>query len=158
MDVHMSLDRKYNRLLQRHRHDVVKYWDALMGEILRRQVPAHLICIFNAPTEALSQAVAARLRASRCESLQFVFVTRARWLWGKSSWWSVAAEDVNPPPLTIDGVSGWVERMVTLGADVGAQFDSWGPIEAESWGQWRISDPAQALQQPRGFNLPPPTV
>ena len=64
MDVHMSLDRKYNRLLQRHRHDVVKYWDALMGEILRRQVPAHLICIFNAPTEALSQAVAARLPVS----------------------------------------------------------------------------------------------
>src|SRR5437870_7580333 len=30
----------------------------------QRQVPAHLICIFNAPTETVSQALAARLRAS----------------------------------------------------------------------------------------------
>ena len=129
-----------------------------MGETLHRQVPAHLICIFNAPTEAVSQALAARLRASRCESLQFVVVTRDRWLWGTSSRWSVAAEDVNPPPLTIDGVIGWIERMVTLSAEVGAEFCDWGPIEAESWGKWRISDPAQARQQPGAFNLPPPIV
>ena len=154
----MRLNRKHGRLFERARRNVVKYWDALMGQTLQRQVPAHLICIFNAPTEAVSQALAARLRASRCESLQFVFVTRARWLWGESSWWSVAAEDVNPPPLTIEGVTGWVERMVTLGAEVGAQFDSWGPLEAEDWGQWRISDPAQAPQQPRAFTLPPPSV
>ena len=129
-----------------------------MGQTLQRQVPAHLICIYHAPTEAVSQALAARLRASRCESLQFVFVTRDRWLWGKSSWWAVAAEDATPPPLTIDGVIGWIKRMVTLGAKVGAEFRDWGPIEAEDWGKWRISDPAQAPRQPRAFNLPPPIV
>ena len=154
----MGLNRKHARLVQRARRNVVKYWDAVMGQTLQRQVPAHLICIFNAPTETVSQALAARLRASRCESLQFVFVTRARWLWGKYSWWSVAAEDVSPPPLTIDGVSGWIERMAALGADVGAEFCDWGPIEAESWGKWRMSDPAQARQQSRAFTLPPPTV
>ncbi len=69
-----------------------------MGQTLQRQVPAHLICIYHAPTEAVSQALSARLRASRCESLQFVCVTRDRWFWGKSSWWAVAAEDATPPP------------------------------------------------------------
>jgi hypothetical protein len=148
----MALDRKHARLLQRTRRNVRKYWDAVMGQTLQRHVQAHLICVFYTRTEASSQALAARLRESRCESLQFVFVTRAHWPWGR---WLVAAEDVNPPPLTIDGVIGWIERMVTLGAEVGAEFGDWGPIEAEDWGKWRISDP-QARQQPGGFTLPPP--
>jgi hypothetical protein len=137
--------------------EFVKCWDAVMGQTLQRHVPAHLICVFNAPTEVVSQTLAARLRAYRCESVQCVSVTRAGWPWGKSSWWSVAAEDVNPPPLTIDGVTGWIERMVMLGADVGAEFCDWGPIEAESRGKWRISDP-QTRQQPLPFELPPPIV
>jgi hypothetical protein len=125
-----------------------------MGQTLQRHVPAHLICIFHAPTEAVSQALAARLRASRCEPLQCVFVTRAGWPWGR---WSVAAEDVNPPPLTTNGVTGWIEHMVTLGAEVGAEFCDWAPIEAESWGKWRLSD-TQTHLEPGGFILPPPIV
>src|SRR3989442_1369541 len=39
MDVHMGLDRKHRRFLQRHCHVAVKHWDAVMGETLHRQVP-----------------------------------------------------------------------------------------------------------------------
>jgi hypothetical protein len=76
---------------------------------------------FRVSDEGTARNLAERLRTAGIEHVEVE--RRSFALWRR---WMVHGYDAQPSKQ-IDQVNAWIERMITIGAELGAQFYGWSP-------------------------------
>ena len=76
---------------------------------------------FRVSDEGAALTLAERLRAAGIEHVEIE--RRSFALWRR---WMVHGYDA-APSKQIDQVNAWIERMITIGAEFGAEFYGWSP-------------------------------
>ena len=117
----MTLSPGYQRNIAREKQRTVKYWDLVMTPWLEDDEEPKLGFQFRVSDEITARNLADRLWAA---GIAHVEVERRSFaLWRR---WMVHGYDA-APSKRIDQVNAWIERMITIGAELGAHFYGWSP-------------------------------
>ena len=117
----MTLSPRYQRSIAREKQRTVKYWDLMMAPWLEAGEEPKLGFQFRVSDEGTARSLAERLRTAGTEHVEVE--RRPFALWRR---WMVHGYDAEPSKQ-IDQVNAWIERMITIGAELGAQFYGWSP-------------------------------
>jgi len=117
----MTLSPRYQRTIARQKQRTAKYWDLLIVPWIEAGEVPMLGFQFRVSDEDTARSLAERLRALGTKHVEVE--RRSFALWGR---WKVHGYDA-APSKQIDQVNAWIERMITIGAEFGAQFYGWSP-------------------------------
>ena len=117
----MTLSPRYQRTIARQKQRTAQYWDVVMGPWLEAGEAPMLGFQFRVSDEETALALAERLRAAGIGHVEIE--SRPFALWRR---WMVHGYDA-APSKQIDQVNAWIERMITIGAEFGAEFYGWSP-------------------------------
>jgi len=117
----MNLPAKYQRNLTRQKKKTAQDWDVIMSAWLEANEEPKLGFQFRLKDESSARALAERLRTAGAD---FVAAEPRRFaLWRR---WMVHGYET-APAKQIDEVNSWIERMISVGVEYGADFYGWSP-------------------------------
>jgi hypothetical protein len=120
----MNLPAKYQRNLTRQQKKTAQDWDVVMSAWLEANEEPKLGFQFRLQDESSARALAERLREAGADFVAAEprrFALRRRWMvHGYES----------APAKQVDQVNSWIDKMVSVGAEYGADFYGWSPGRA----------------------------
>ena len=118
----MPLTGRHLKNLKRWVHRTQEMWE-VFDQRFRDQPDSRMGVGFHAPSLTSAEALQAALRQRKFWNIQ---AGRSRWPFRRR--WEVYAEGPLPSPTDLPSVTRWIEEMIELGTEFGADFDIWAPV------------------------------
>jgi hypothetical protein len=117
----MNLPANYQSNLTRQKNKTERDWDVVMSAWLEANEEPKLGFQFRLKDESSARGLAERLRRT---GVDFVAAEPRRFaLWRR---WMVHGYE-SAPAKQVHQVNSWIEKMVSVGAEYGADFYGWSP-------------------------------